>query len=213
MNLSNLNLGQLDTTIACLDKALAHFPSAQIAFRRITKTKTPTQPLNIDLYANHAQAEQTCRSFGIPLLDARPEDGFSWDGGSIATQTETAVLLHELAHWQIAPGARRCLPDFGLGAGPETGSNEISNAACRVNQQTKEKEENLASLLGVLWEVELGGPAIVAFCEQNWLELVDRPGAASHFLSVFEDLQMRKLIDQSGHPTMGQQNSLWRQSP
>ena len=200
MKLSDFNTEELDAAIACLDEALASHPSAQQAFRRITKTKFQARSPNIDLHANHDLAEKTGRSLGIPLLDARPEDGFSWDGDAVAIQTETAVLLHEFAHWQIAPESRRRLPDFGLGAGPETGHIEVANEACCVNQQTKEREENLASLLGILWEIEIEGPAIIAFCEQNWLELADRPGTASHFISVFEDLQRRKLINQSGRP-------------
>lgn len=200
MKLSVLNSEQLQAAIGCLDEALARHPFAQTAVRRITKMESQALSHGVDLYANHELAQQVGRSLGIPLLDARPEDGFSWNGDAVATQTETAVLLHEFAHWQIAPKTRRRLPDFGLGAGPETGNVEIANTASCVDQQTKEREENLASLLGILWEVEIGGPAIIAFCEQNWLELADRPGTALHFLSIFEDLQRRKLINQNGHP-------------
>lgn len=200
MKLSDLNPAEFDAAIAYLERALADHSYAQQAFRRITKTKSEAQSPDIDLYANHELAQKIGRSLGIPLLDARPEDGFSWNGDAVAIQTETAVLLHEFAHWQIAPETRRRLPDFGLGAGPETGHIEIADAACCVDQQTQEREENLASLLGILWEVEIDGLAIIAFCEQNWLELADRPGTASHFVSIFEDLKMRELINQSGHP-------------
>lgn len=198
MMLSNFCPDKLDAALASLDLALAGHASARAAFHRVAKTKTLAPRLGADLYANHATAVQLGANLGIPLIDARPEDGFSWDGSAVATRTETAVLLHEFAHWLVCPEARRNLPDFGLGAGPETGRVSEANAAYCVDEYTKEREEDLASLLGILLECQIGGPAIIAFCEQNWLELVDRPGTASHFVSVFEDLQRRALITDKG---------------
>ena len=147
-------------------------------------------------------------ALGIKTLNEAPGDAFSWDGSVILTRTEAAVLLHEIAHWQIAPRHRRCLPDFGLGAGPETGRFSEAGAACCVDDPKRETEEDLASLLGILWEVELGGPALIAFCEQNWLELYDRPGTALHFISVFETLHARRLIHADGRLAANPPNSI-----
>lgn len=198
--LTALDPGQLDEMLCTMDHALADSALAQGAFRRIAATQNKAPALQADLYADHKQAVDLAVGLGIPVLEADPADGFSWDGQAVATHTETAVFLHEIAHWQIAPPARRALPDFGLGAGPETGSIEAANAASCVDDQTKELEENLASLLGILWETELGGPAVIAFCEQNWLELHDRPGTAGHFVSVFNELLSRGLITKEGRP-------------
>ena len=57
-------------------------------------------------------------------------------------------MVHEVAHWLIAPDDRRCyliLP----GAGPETGRIE-KRMLPDVDNAVKEEEELLASLLGIL---------------------------------------------------------------
>ena len=184
-----------------MDSALQGWPGAQSTFRKIAASLKSAPSLKADLMAGHADVVALCDQLGLSITDSRPEEGFSWNGRAVAIQTETAVLLHEISHWQICPPARRCLPDFGLGAGPETGLKAEANAALSVDATTQEREEDLASLLGVLWEAHLGGPAMIAFCEQNWLELYDRPGTIAHFVSVYDDLCDRGLIDLQGCPT------------
>lgn len=138
--------------------------------------------------------------FDIPLRDESPSSAYSWDGTAIRTRSEAYVLIHEVAHWQIAPPARRRIVDFGLGAGPETGRTEEADRAQCVSDAVKEHEELLASLLGILWEASLGQPAIHAFIEQNWLEAWDRPAAAAQFASTVNELHARGLIDSEGSP-------------
>jgi hypothetical protein len=92
------------------------------------------------------------------------------------------------------------LPDFGVGAGPETGRVDEANAAICVDAATKEEEENLSSLLGILWEVEYDEPAILAFAEQNWLELYDRPSTPAHFARCLRVLKDRGLLTVDGRP-------------
>lgn len=200
MMLSTLDSKKLERALSALDEALMVHPSACAAFRRITNTARLAPNLQADLYTGLDRAVRVGEALGIPLIESSPADGFSWDGKAVARGTETAVLLHEFAHWQIAPPERRALPDFGLGAGPETGRKDEADAACCVDNAVKEREESLASLLGIFWEVDLGGPAIIAFCEQNWLELYDRPSASGHFISVFEDLVARDLVDENASP-------------
>ena len=202
MMLSTLSLNQLDDGLQTFDRLLEGAPNARRAFVRIARTRCLCPDMTADLFAGHDQAVVLARTLGIATADESPAHSFSWDGQAVRTKTETAVLLHEIAHWQIAPPERRPIPDFGLGAGPETGLNEQANAACCVDDETREQEEDLASLLGILWEVELGGPALIAFCEQNWLELYDRPGTAAHFVSVFSSLQSRGLIGEDGRPCL-----------
>ena len=202
MMLSVFDSGKLEVALDAIAHALIGHSQARAAFLRIARTKIYAPDLQADLYAGHDKATQLGRELGIPLLDQSPSAGFSWDGRAVALQTETAVLLHEFSHWQIAPASRRNLPDFGLGAGPETGFTMVADAACCVDDGTKEREEDLASLLGIIWEVYLGGPALIAFCEQNWLELYDRPDTAKHFLSVFEDLATCGLVDANGLPQL-----------
>lgn len=200
MMLTTLEPHRLDGMLRTMERALVGAPDAWAAFRRIAESQVRAPTLQTDLFAGHQTVVNLAAHLGISVMDVDPADGFSWDGQAVATKTETAVLLHEIAHWQIAPPARRALPDFGLGAGPESGLKQEADAACCVDDQTKELEENLASLLGILWEAALGGPAIIAFCEQNWLELHDRPGTADHFVAIFQELLSRGLITQDGQP-------------
>ena len=109
-------------------------------------------------------------------------------------------MIHEVAHWLIVPPERRDLLDFGLGAGPETGRIEEADAERCVDDATKEWEELLASLLGILFEAKLCQPAIHAFIEQNWLEGWERPAAAEQFASTIKELRARRLISEIGVP-------------
>ena len=65
----------------------------------------------------------------------------------------------------------------------------------------REMEEALASLQGILWEAELGHPAILAFLEQNWLEGVDSPQNRGHYLKVLHQLHRHGLLDDEARPT------------
>lgn len=98
------------------------------------------------------------------------------------------------------PRPRRSRIDFGLGAGPETGDREAADRAASVFGLAREREEALASLLGVLWEVELGQPGLASFLDQNWLEGAERPTSPTHFTKVCTQLQRLGLVDPLGRP-------------
>ena len=198
--LSALDSDGLTCMVNELERGLSPWPVAQKVLRRIASTRHLCPNFQFDLHADLEHAVALAHALGISTIDEAPSEAFSWDGRAVRTKTETAVLLHEIAHWQVADPQRRILPDFGLGAGPETGHIKDADAAICVDYATKEEEENLASLLGILWEVEQGGPAIIAFCVQNWLELADRAGTARHFVSVLDMLAERGLITEQGHP-------------
>jgi hypothetical protein len=188
-----------------LPQALATFAGyldglAATVFARIAATGRLCPDLKADLQAGRHKAVALAERLGIPTRDEDPAVAYSWDGQVIRTRSETSVVFHEIAHWQIAPLARRGLPDFGVGAGPETGRIVEANAAMCVDAATMEEEENLSSLLGILWEVEHDEPAILAFAEQNWLELYERPSTAAHFARCVGELRTRGLIDADGRP-------------
>ncbi len=208
MILTPLDVAALPHILDTFDQGLADEPVARAVFRRIAATKafcpdfTPDLK-NIDLHRGRDKAIALAGRMGIPTRDEDPAVAYSWDGAVIRTRSETSVVFHEIAHWQIAPAERRALRDFGLGAGPETGEIASANAAACVDFATKEEEENLASLLGILWEAAHDEPAILAFAEQNWLELYDRPHTQRHFVACLAALQARGLVDASGHPLAG----------
>ena len=108
-------------------------------------------------------------------------------------ETEAYVILHEMAHFALAPLERRHLVDFGLGPGPDTTDRAAADRAAVVSPLAREEDEAAASLLGIVWEAELGQPALASFLDQNWLEGLDR-SAASHFTAVLGSLRRRQLL-------------------
>ncbi|HEV2673183.1 MAG TPA: hypothetical protein VGV37_01495 [Aliidongia sp.] len=188
----------LDLVLAAFERTLSGAPLEISVFRRIAASRAAEGgPVAVW----HADAVALADRFAMRPLPEAPQQAFSWDGARVRTDSEPAVLVHEVAHYQIAAPSRRFLPDFGLGAGPETGLVEIADAARAADAATRETEEAMASLLGILWEVELGQPAILAFQEQNWLEGAGRPGTAAFFRATLGRLADAGLIDGDGRPT------------
>ena len=202
MNLTPIPTDELPRALARMDSFLDSAGSAAAALGLIADTFAAVD-MHCDTPADRRAAIALAVRFGIPVLDEDPAMAFSWDGTVIRTQSEASVVIHEIAHWQIAPPARRALPDFGLGAGPETGRIAEADAARCVTDAEKEREELLASLLGILWEAALGLPAIHAFVEQNWLEAWDRRAAADQFRNTVDALIRRGLIGPDGMPYVG----------
>ena len=200
MILTPLDRDRLPAVLAMFEAGLAGSPLAAQVFRRIAATLALCPELTADLHAGRNKAIALARDMGIGVRDEEPAQAFSWDGEVIRTRSETSVVFHEIAHWQIAAPDRRARIDFGLGAGPESGRISEANAAACVDFTTQEAEENLASLLGILWEVEHGEPALLAFAEQNWLEFPERPNTHTHFAVHVAKLRMLGLIDDEGRP-------------
>jgi len=188
----------LDPVLDAFEHALDGAPLETAVFRRIRASRA-AEAGSVERW--HADAVALARRFAMRPLAEAPQQAFSWDGACVRTESEPAVLVHEVAHYQIAAPARRFLPDFGLGAGPETGLTDIADAARAADALTRETEEAMASLLGILWEVDLGQPAIHAFQEQNWLEGAGRAGTADFFRATLERLGRIGLIDDAGRPT------------
>lgn len=202
MILTPIDAAELPRIIDTFDRGLGEDAFARAVFRRIAATRDHCPGFRADLHAGRAKAIALAARFGIPTLDEDPAAAFSWDGKVIRTRSETSVVFHEIAHWQIAPAERRPLPDFGVGAGPETGCIAEANAALCVDAAAVEEEENLSSLLGILWEAEYAEPAILAFAEQNWLELYDRTSTPAHFARCLRMLKARGLIGEDGRPVL-----------
>lgn len=190
---------------ADLDLAARHIAAALdgptlAAWHRIAGHCGPRFDQPVDTPAHRGVARDTAARLGIPLIDAAPAEAFSWDGSAIRSRSEASVLLHEVAHWQLCPVVRIGLPDFGLGAGPETGRKAEADAARAVDPLTEVKEEQRASLLGILWEAELGLPALGALLEQNWLVGWRRGAAVTHFRLILGELVQLGLVASDGTP-------------
>lgn len=172
---------------------------ARIAFARIAAS-SPERATGGLFDAHRLEALALARRFGMSAIPGAPSDGFHWDGRALRAESEPYVLLHELAHFQLAAPERRSLPEFGLGPGPETGRRAEAEAAQRLFGLEREAEEAAASLLGILWEAALGHPALASFLDQNWLEGWRRGAAAAHFSAVFDRLRAARLVDDEGRP-------------
>jgi len=175
-------------------------PDDRAVFRRIADPAKAARAEGDNAARHHAEACALAVEFGMTLRPGRPTLDYAWNGYALRRETEAYVLLHEVAHFQLAAPERRHAIDFGLGAGPETGDRDGAERAATVFGGARESEEAMASLLGVLWEIELGQPGFASFLDQNWLEGAARPGAAQHFSAVLAALKQRGLIDESGRP-------------
>lgn len=195
------------TPIADVDmpRALAVFAAnlqdravAAAAFRRISDTWPAAN--GVDTPQQRTDGAELAHAHGVATLDEPPSASFMWDGEVIRIDVEATVIVHELAHWLLAAPDRRPLIDFGLGPGPETTRRKEAVAHKRLSFEECMDEERLTSLLGILWEAELGHPAILAFLEQNWMEAWERPTTAYWFADHIDRLLAAGLIDADGRP-------------
>lgn len=200
MILTPIPADTLPQAIACFAGHLeaAGDAVALAAFRRIAATWPVTN--GVDTPAQRADGVDLAHAHGIGTLDEEPSASFMWDGSVIRTVVEATVIVHEVAHWLCAAPERRHLLDFGLGPGPETTRRKDARAQQRLSFEECMREEAQTSLLGILWEAELGHPAILAFLEQNWMEAWERPGTATYFAGHVHDLHAGGLIDALGRP-------------
>jgi hypothetical protein len=146
------------------------------------------------------QAVALAHAFGMGIAQGSGAR-LSWDGETLNADTEAFVLTHEVAHFQLASPERRRAIDFGLGAGPDTVDRTAADRAAMLNQLAGDREEAMVSLLGILWEVALGQPALASFLDQNWLEGAGTARAAAHFTSVLGRLRDGGFVTDSGQPT------------
>jgi hypothetical protein len=166
---------------------------ARAAFRRIRATSTD-RAAGAEAERNRRAALDVARGVGMAIHPEGTLCRFNWDGAALNAATEAYVILHEAAHFVLAPLERRGLVDFGLGPGPDTMDRDAAVRAAVVSTLEREEDEAGASLLGILWEAALGQPALASFLDQNWLEGLDRGSASAHFTTVLASLRSRGLL-------------------
>jgi hypothetical protein len=181
--------------------------SFRSVFRRFVARGDPARARGEICVKNHSDSIDLITYFGIGMKPGSPRLDMSWDGTAFRVETEAYVLLHELAHYQLAAPLRRGTIDFGLGPGPETGDRDRAERAALLFGLEREREEAMASLLGILWEAELGQPALASFLDQNWLEGAGKRGAAAHFETTLADLTRGNFVTAEGRPTMALRQS------
>jgi hypothetical protein len=180
--------GALDRFAAQLDD-----PAARAAFARIRATAAE-RAFGAAAEAHRREALALARRCGMRVHPPGAHTAFNWDGAALDGDTEAYVILHEAAHFVLAPPERRVLADFGLGPGPDTSDRAAAERAANLPILEREADEAAASLLGILWEAALGHPALASFLDQNWLEGLER-SAASHFTAVFRRLRLFRVVE------------------
>ena len=163
--------------------------AAGAAFARICAT-SPRRAEDAAAERHRQAALAVAQGVGVAIHPAGQHCPFNWDGVALNPATEAFVILHETAHFVLAPPARRRLVDFGLGPGPDTLDRAAAERAAVLPLLEREVDEAEASLLGILWEAALGQPALASFVDQNWLEGIER-SAAAHFTAVLDRLRAR----------------------
>lgn len=161
------------------------------AFRLIRRT-SPDRAEGAAAEEHRRIALGLARACGIPTHPPHTPSPFHWDGRALNATSESYVILHEIAHFRLAPPRRRRLVEFGLGPGPDTGDRAAAERAAMVSPVERDEDEAMASLLGVLWEARLRQPALASFLDQNWLEGGER--APAHFMRVLVRLRFRSLL-------------------
>jgi hypothetical protein len=175
MILTSIAPERLDATLDRFAAGLAA-PPARAAFALIRAT-----------LADRAIGDEAERHRRQALDFARAHDMAVHPPGTPCTYN-----WHEVAHYLLAPPSRRRLPDFGLGPGPDTSDRVGAERAAALPVLDREADEAAASLIGILWEAELGQPALASFLDQNWLEGLER-SAAAHFTAVVKRLIALRL--------------------
>ncbi len=168
-------------------------PLVRSIFAEIRST-SPDRAGESDAEEHRLAALAFARSHGMAVHPPGTECRFNWDGVALNGATEAYVILHEVAHFLLAPPERRELIDFGLGPGPDTLDSAAAERAAVLPALEREGDEAAASLLGIIWEARLGQPALASFLDQNWLEGLDRY-AAMHFAGVVAQLSGMGLLD------------------
>ncbi len=171
-------------------------PAARAVFDEIRGT-SPDRAVEPEAEEHRLAALAFARRRGIPVHPPGTKCRFNWDGSALGGATEAYVILHEIAHFVLAPPERRTLPDFGLGPGPDTLDREAAEGATVLDMLAGARDEAMASLLGIIWEARLGQPALASFLDQNWLEGLDR-SAAAHFSATVAELESRGLLSAGG---------------
>ena len=199
MMLTPIPAAELEAALDRFAAGLAE-PAARDAFARIRATSADRAA---GALAEHHRQEALglARRHGLAIHPAGTRPGFNWDGAALDGDTEAYVILHEAAHFVLAPPERRRLADFGLGPGPDTTARAAAEREAVLPVAEREADEAAASLLGILWEAALRQPALASFLDQNWLEGLER-SASTHFSEVLRRLAAAGLIDDVGAATM-----------
>ena len=115
--------GALDRFMADISDRLA-----RSVFARIRATAAD-RVAGTEAERHRFAALSVANGFGMAVHPEGTPCRFNWDGTALNPATEAYVILHEVAHFVLAPPERRGLVEFGLGPGPDTLDREAAERA------------------------------------------------------------------------------------
>jgi hypothetical protein len=190
---------ELAGALDCFMKGLSDELSRAVLAR--IRATSPDRAAKAEAERHRLAALSVARAFGMAIHPEGTPCRFNWDGAALNGATEAYVILHEVAHFALAPPERRELVEFGLGSGPDTLDRDTAERAAVLSPLEREADEAAASLLGIVWEAALGQPALASFLDQNWLEGLGR-SAADHFSAVVDTLHHRGWLNVDRAPAV-----------
>src|SRR4029077_15798353 len=95
--------------------------------------------------AHRQQALALARACGMRVHPDGVRSAFNWGATALGGATEAYVILHEAAHFVLAPPERRRLVDFGLGPGPDTAARAVAERAAVLGMAERDAEDAGAS--------------------------------------------------------------------
>ncbi len=100
----------------------------------------------------HKKVLELISDAGSKFEQLKP-DQLCWIGDGVIRSNNESNALHELAHFLVAPKSRKRSVNFGLGHCPD--DNRDIDSPMTIKPSNAQKEEELASVLGILYEKEL----------------------------------------------------------
>src|SRR5436190_14878573 len=79
---------------------------ARVVFRRIRATSAE-RAVGDEAEQHRLAALAIARTFGMTIHPEGASCSFNWDGAALCPATEAYVILHEIAHFALAPPERR----------------------------------------------------------------------------------------------------------
>lgn len=157
---------------------------------------------------------QLARKWGTSIRKRSCRD-FAFNGKTIAeldsserpnpSQRTESNLIHDIAHFVVAAPERRTIPEFGLGDSPDTLRFNTPRAK-GITAAMAQREEELASALGIYWERELGLDWRQTIKDHCWDDImlkdsipkeeseIFNPDANHKFAKQLKELKERKII-------------------
>src|SRR5713101_5937838 len=94
-------------------RSLVAAPARRV-FARLSRSADAARASGALAMRHRQQAIALATVLGMAARPGSPTLDFSWSGEHLRADTEAYVLLHEVAHYQLAAPARRRIVDFGL---------------------------------------------------------------------------------------------------